>query len=143
MSVNFTYLLMFLWIIYRFSYEQEEMNHSILHLLVLSHVFMVPSLKKLCVQALDKGLLSVDNVVDVLQLSRLCDAPRLNVLCQRMILKDFELVSATEGWKVLKQSNPTIEREIVELVEVRIRLCIILHYLNKPLTIFMSTISPK
>jgi hypothetical protein len=102
-----------------FSYEEEEMNHFILHLLVQSHVFMVPSLKKLCVQALEKGLLSVDNVVDVLQLSRLCDSPRLNVLCQRMILKDFELVSATEGWKVLKQSEPMIEREMVELVEVR------------------------
>ncbi|XP_078156145.1 BTB/POZ and TAZ domain-containing protein 4-like [Carex rostrata] len=107
----------FLRFLYSSCYEQEEMNHFILHLVVLSHVFMVPSLKKLCVQALEKGLLSVDNVVDVLQLSRLCDAPRLNVLCQGMILKDFEVVSATEGWKVLKQSNPMIEREIIDLVE--------------------------
>lgn len=126
MLIKFTYLLILLLIIYLFSYEQEEMNHFILHLVVLSHVFMVPSLKKLCVQALEKGLLSVDNVVDVLQLSRLCDAPRLNVLCQSMILKDFEVVSATEGWKVLKQSNPTIVREIIDLVEVR--LCIFYHY---------------
>ncbi|KAJ3697889.1 hypothetical protein LUZ61_001594 [Rhynchospora tenuis] len=109
----------FLRFLYSSCYEQEEMDHFILHLLVLSHVFMVPSLKKLCMQALEKGLLNVDNVVDVLQLARLCDASRLNVLCQRMILNDFDLVSATEGWKVLRQSNPMIEREIVDLVEMK------------------------
>ncbi|KAJ4791514.1 BTB/POZ and TAZ domain-containing protein [Rhynchospora pubera] len=107
----------FLRFLYSSCYEQEEMDHYILHLLVLSHVFMVPSLKKLCVQALEKGLLNVDNVIDVLQLSRLCDTSRLSVLCQRMILNDFGLVSATEGWKVMRQSNPLMERELVDLVE--------------------------
>ncbi|PKA59894.1 BTB/POZ and TAZ domain-containing protein 4 [Apostasia shenzhenica] len=106
----------FLRFIYSSCYEEEEMNQYVLHLLVLSHVFGIPSLKKVCVQHLEKGLLSVDNVVDVFQLGQLCDAPRLSLLCHRMIVANFQEVSASEGWKVMKESNPKLEKELLQSV---------------------------
>lgn len=90
------------------------MKQYVLHLLVLSHVFGVSPLKKLCAEKLEKGLLNLENVVDVLQLGKLCDAPRLSLLCNRMILDNFEEVSASEGWKVMKKSNPCVEKEILD-----------------------------
>ncbi|KAM0950461.1 putative histone acetyltransferase [Dioscorea sansibarensis] len=104
----------FLRFIYSSCYEQEEMNQYVLHLLVLSHVFVITSLKKLCVQQLEKRLITVENVADVLQLACLCDAPRLVLVCHRLIIQNFTSVSATDGWKVMKQSNPKLEREILE-----------------------------
>lgn len=98
------------------SYEQEEMNEFVLHLLVLSHVFVIPMLKNVCVQQLERGLLTTENVVDVFQLARLFDAPRLCLLSHRMIVKNFKVVSASEGWKVMKQSNPRLEKELFESV---------------------------
>ncbi|KAJ0973705.1 hypothetical protein J5N97_015670 [Dioscorea zingiberensis] len=104
----------FLRFIYSSCYDQEEMNQYVLHLLVLSHVFVINSLKKLCVQQLEKRLITIENVADVLQLARLCDAPRLAFICHRFIIQSFKLVSATQGWKVLKKSNPKMEKEIIE-----------------------------
>ncbi|RZS20602.1 hypothetical protein BHM03_00053149, partial [Ensete ventricosum] len=98
------------------SYEEEEMNEFVLHLLVLSHAFVIPSLKKVCVQQLERGLLTTENVVDALQLARLCDAPRLCLLCHRLIVKQFNEVSASGGWKVLRQSDPVLEKELLESV---------------------------
>ncbi|XP_008805685.1 BTB/POZ and TAZ domain-containing protein 4-like [Phoenix dactylifera] len=106
----------FLRFLYSSCYEQEEMNQFVLHLLVLSHVFVIPTLKNLCVQQLERGLLTTENVVDVFQLARLFDAPRLCLLCHRMIVRNFEAVSASEGWKVMKQSNPRLEKELLESV---------------------------
>ena len=92
------------------------MNQFVLHLVVLSHVFVIPTLKNVCVQQLERGLLTTENVVDVFQLAKLFDAPRLCLLCHRMIVKNFKVVSATEGWKVMKQSNPRLEKELLESV---------------------------
>ncbi|KAI0516559.1 hypothetical protein KFK09_009236 [Dendrobium nobile] len=55
------------------------MKQYVMHLLVLSHAFGVSSLKKLCVEKLEKELLNLENVVDLLQLGQLCDAPRLSL----------------------------------------------------------------
>lgn len=85
-----------------------------LHLLVLSHVFAVPHLKCVCEQQLEQGLLTVENVVDIFQLALLCDAPRLSLICHRMILSNFKIISSTEGWKVMKQSHPILEKELLE-----------------------------
>lgn len=92
------------------------MEEFVLHLLVLSHVFVVPQLKEECMRQLEQGLLTIDNVIDIFQLALLCDAPRLNFICHRMILRNFKAVSATEGWQAMKQSHPVLERKILESV---------------------------
>lgn len=89
------------------------MEEFVLQLLVLSHVYVVPHLKRECEQKLELGLLTIDNVVDVFQLALLCDAPRLSLICHRRILKNFKAVSETEGWKAMKQSHPILEKEVL------------------------------
>ena len=96
------------------SYEKEEMEEFILHLLVLSHVFMVPHLKRECELMLELGFLTIDNVVDVFQLALLCDVPRLSLICHRKILKNFKAASESEGWKAMKESHPDLEKELLE-----------------------------
>lgn len=85
-----------------------------MHLLVLAHVYVVPQLKQECEKKLEHGLLTIDNVVDIFQLALLCDAPRLSLICHRMILKNFKTVCTTRGWKTMKKSHPTLEKELVE-----------------------------
>nr|DAD25171.1 TPA_asm: hypothetical protein HUJ06_026635 [Nelumbo nucifera] len=102
--------------LYSSCYEQEEMKKFVLHLLVLSHSFLVPSLKRICTNLLEQAWLTIENATDVLQLARQCDAPRLSLICVRLILKDFKTVSATEGWKVMRKADPALEQEILELV---------------------------
>lgn len=92
------------------------MKKYVLHLLVLSHSYSVSSLKKVCIYLLEQGWLTKENVVDVLQLARNCDAPRLSLICVRMVVKDFKAISSTEGWKVMKQVNPALEQELLEFV---------------------------
>ncbi|CAJ1929307.1 unnamed protein product [Sphenostylis stenocarpa] len=100
--------------LYTYSYEKEEMDELVLHLLVLSHAFMVPHLKCECERKLELGLVTIDNLVDVFQLALLCDAPRLSLICHRKILKNFKVVSESEGWKAMKSSHPALEKEILE-----------------------------
>lgn len=92
------------------------MKKFVLHLLVLSHSYSVPSLKRVCVYLLERGWLTKENVVDVLQLARKCDAPRLSLFCVCMIVKHFKAISSTEGWKVMKRANPALEQELLESV---------------------------
>lgn len=98
------------------SYENEEMKKFVLHLLVLSHSYLVPSLKRVCVYYLEQDWLTKENIVDVLQLARDCDAPRLSLFCVRRVVKDFKAISSTEGWKVMKRVNPALEQELLESV---------------------------
>lgn len=104
----------FIRFLYSSCYEKEEMEEHVLHLLVLSHVFVVPQLKRVCEWQLEQGLLNTENVVDVFQLALLCNAPRLSLICHRIIQRDFKAVSATEAWNVMKQSHPVLGREILE-----------------------------
>ena len=92
------------------------MKEYILHLLVLSHVYVVPYLKRECERQLENGLLNIENLIDVFQLALLCDAPRLSLICHRMILDNFKAVSATEGWNVMKEAHPMLEKEILRTV---------------------------
>ena len=92
------------------------MKNFVLHLLVLSHSYSVPSLKRVCTYFIEQDWLTKENVVDVLQLVRNCDAPRLSLFCVRMIVKDFKAISTTEGWKVMKRANPALEQELLESV---------------------------
>lgn len=108
----------FIRFLYSSRFEQYQMKRYVLHLLVLSHVFSVPSLKRVCINQLETSLLSPENVVDILQLARLCDAPRLSLICTRMIIQDFKTITQTEGWRVMRQANPSLEQELLEsLVE--------------------------
>lgn len=102
----------FIRFLYSSCYNSEEMEEYILHLLVLSHVYVVPHLKRECEVQLENGLLNMENIIDVFQLALLCDAPRLSLICHRMILNNFKAVSATEGWNAMKEAHPFLEREI-------------------------------
>ncbi|XP_073107422.1 BTB/POZ and TAZ domain-containing protein 4-like isoform X2 [Elaeis guineensis] len=95
---------------------QEEMDQFVISLLVLSHCFMITSLKQECLQKMEKGFLTTENVIDVLQLARLCDAPRLCLLCYRFIAKRFDAISTSKGWKVMRKSNPELAKEIVKSI---------------------------
>ena len=91
------------------------MEEFALHLLVLSHVYVVPRLKHECERSLERaGALTTDNVIDVFQLALLCDAPRLGFICHRMILKNLKSVAATEGWAAMKESHPVLEKRILQ-----------------------------
>ncbi|CAK9139317.1 unnamed protein product [Ilex paraguariensis] len=102
--------------LYSSCYEEEDMKKFVLHLLVLSHSYLVPSLKRLCIHILEQGWLTCENVIDVLQLARSCDAWRLSLICTRMVVREFKTISSTEGWKVMKRTNPPLEQELLESV---------------------------
>ncbi|CAM8992774.1 unnamed protein product [Rhodiola kirilowii] len=104
----------FIRFLYTSCYEPEEMQEFALQLLVLSHAYVVPQLKKLCEQQLEQGLINVENVTDILQVALLCDAPRLSLICHRMIMKNFKAIELTDGWKDMKKSHPMLEKEILE-----------------------------
>ncbi|KMT09833.1 hypothetical protein BVRB_6g128090 [Beta vulgaris subsp. vulgaris] len=106
----------FIRFLYSSCYNPEEMKEYILHLLVLSHVYVVPHLKRECEIQLENGLLNIENVIDVFQLALLCDAPRLSLICHRLILSNFKAVLASEGWTAMKESHPILERDILTTV---------------------------
>lgn len=90
------------------------MQEFVMHLLVLSHAFVIPHLKRMCERKLEKGMVTIENVVDIFQLALLCDAARLGLICHRLILRNFRAVSATEGWEVMKKSHPILEKLLLE-----------------------------
>ncbi|KAI8534850.1 hypothetical protein RHMOL_Rhmol10G0128400 [Rhododendron molle] len=112
----------FIRFLYSSSYEPAELQKYVLHLLALSHAYVVPHLKRLCEWRIEHGLLTMENVIDTFQLALLCDAPRLGLICHRLILKNFIHISTTEGWKIMQQSHPMLEKEILEsIVEAETR----------------------
>ncbi|XP_022885991.1 BTB/POZ and TAZ domain-containing protein 4-like [Olea europaea var. sylvestris] len=106
----------FIRFLYSSCYEEEKIEEFALPLLVLSHVYVVPRLKRLCELWLEQELMNTENVIDIFQLALLCDAPRLSFICHRFILRNFKPVSASEGWKIMKKSHPKLEKEIIESV---------------------------
>ncbi|KAF2586472.1 hypothetical protein F2Q70_00034069 [Brassica cretica] len=92
------------------------MEDFAMHLLVLSHVYVVPHLKRVCESQFENTLLNKENVIDVFQLALLCDAPRLGLLCHRMKLKSYEEVPTSQGWIAMKQSHPSLHKELVRSV---------------------------
>ncbi|XP_018447262.2 BTB/POZ and TAZ domain-containing protein 3 isoform X1 [Raphanus sativus] len=107
---------MFIRFLYSSCYEEEEMKKHVLPLLVLSHCYSVPSLKRVCVEVLYQGWINKENVIDVLQLARSCDATRISFVCVSMVVKDFKSISSTEGWKVMTRGDPLLEQELIEAV---------------------------
>ncbi|KAG9141289.1 hypothetical protein Leryth_001749 [Lithospermum erythrorhizon] len=106
----------FIRFLYSSCYDAEEMKKFILHLLVLSHSYSIHSLKKVCISLLEQSWLNKENVIDVLQLARECDASRLAFICIQMVVREFKTISSTEGWKVMKRANPLLEQELLELL---------------------------
>ncbi|XP_042412068.1 BTB/POZ and TAZ domain-containing protein 3-like isoform X2 [Zingiber officinale] len=103
--------------LYSACYEPELIKKFVLHLLILSHAFAILSLKSTCIKLLEQEL-TTENVVDVLQLAQLCDAPQLSLVCTRLITKDLKSISVSEGWKTMKKTNPSLEQTLLEsLVE--------------------------
>ncbi|KAK9105384.1 hypothetical protein Scep_022228 [Stephania cephalantha] len=57
--------------------------------------------------------LTVESVMDVLQLARLCDAPDLYLKCMNLVLREEKAVQGTKGWKFLQDNDPYLELEIL------------------------------
>ena len=99
-----------------FRCSEEQMEKYGIHLLALSHVYLVPQLKQRCTKGLVERL-TVENVVDVLQLARLCDAPDLYLKCMKMLSNNFKSVEQTEGWKFLQNHDPWLELDILQFID--------------------------
>lgn len=90
-------------------------RHGI-HLLALSHVYMVTQLKQRCSKGVVQRL-TTENVVDVLQLARLCDAPDVCLRSMRLIHLKFKTVEQTEGWKFIQEHDPFLELDILQFID--------------------------
>ncbi|CAN6814241.1 unnamed protein product [Brassica oleracea] len=102
--------------LYSPSLTEKEMESYGIHLLALSHVYMVTQLKQRCTKGVGERV-TVENVVDVLQLARLCDAPGLCLKCMRLIHSKFKTVEQTEGWKFLQEHDPFLELDILQFID--------------------------
>ncbi|RZC92647.1 hypothetical protein C5167_007569 [Papaver somniferum] len=106
----------FIQFLYSSRCTEEEIDGYGIHLLALSHVFSVQPLKQRCTKGLSTRLM-IENVVDVLQLARLCDAPDLYLKCMRFLSKEFKSVKRTEGWKFLRANDAVLELEILQYLD--------------------------
>uniref|UniRef100_A0A803MA29 BTB domain-containing protein n=1 Tax=Chenopodium quinoa TaxID=63459 RepID=A0A803MA29_CHEQI len=107
--------------LYTYRCTNEEMEKYGIHLLALSHVFAVPTLKQRCSKGLAERLV-VDNVIDVLQLARLCDAPDLYLKGMKFAATKFKAIEKTEGYKFLQKHDPWLELEILQFIEENVLL---------------------
>ncbi|GAA0138617.1 hypothetical protein LIER_00328 [Lithospermum erythrorhizon] len=106
----------FIHFLYSSRCDEEQMDKYGIHLLALSHVYKVTHLKQRCTKGLAERL-TVENVVDLLQLARLCNAPDLNIKCMKLLTKNFKSVEGTEGWKFLQDNDPWLELEILQFMD--------------------------
>ncbi|GER56739.1 BTB/POZ domain-containing protein [Striga asiatica] len=106
----------FIQFLYSSKCTDDQMEKYGIHLLALSHVYSVQQLKQRCTRDLAKRLY-LDNIVDMLQLARLCDAPDLYLRCMKLLSENFKAVEETEGWKFLQNNDPYLELEILQFME--------------------------
>ncbi|KAK7347095.1 hypothetical protein VNO80_21622 [Phaseolus coccineus] len=109
-------VIAFVGFLYSSRCTEEAMDKYGMHLLALSHVYLVPQLKQRCIKGLTQRL-TTENVVDVLQLARLCDAPDLHLRCMKLLTYNFKAVEATEGWKFLVKHDPWLELDILSFID--------------------------
>ncbi|KAK7302179.1 hypothetical protein RJT34_13061 [Clitoria ternatea] len=102
--------------LYSFRCTEEDMYKFGMHLLALSHVYSVTRLKQRCIKGIGERV-STENVVDVLQLARLCDAPDLYLKSVKFLVSNLKLVKETEGWKFLQKHDPLLELDILNLMD--------------------------
>ncbi|KAI4319051.1 hypothetical protein MLD38_032699 [Melastoma candidum] len=106
----------FIGFIYSSRCHEEQLEKYSIHLLALSHVYLVPQLKHRCTKSLGRRL-TEENVVDVLQLARLCDAPDLYLTCMKLVYANFNSVEKTEAWKFLQDHDPWLELQILQFID--------------------------
>lgn len=87
-----------------------------MHLLTLSHAFLMPRLKQRVTKGLARTLMK-ENVVDVLELAKLCDAPDLSLVCMKLISRHFKTVEKTEGWQILQEHDPWLELDVLQFID--------------------------
>ena len=90
----------------------EDVERYAEQLLVLSHAYSVPWLKRWCTEAIGSRL-TPGTVVDALQLADLCDAPQLHLRCMRLLAKEFRAVERTEAWRFLRENDPWQELDVL------------------------------
>uniref|UniRef100_A0A7N0RAW8 BTB domain-containing protein n=1 Tax=Kalanchoe fedtschenkoi TaxID=63787 RepID=A0A7N0RAW8_KALFE len=115
-GVPFEAVSAFVRFLYTARCSEEEMEKYGIHLLALSHVFLIPQLKQKVTKGLAKTLIK-ENVVDVLELAKLCDAPDLSLICMKLIARHFKSVEKTEGWKILQDHDPWLELEVLQFMD--------------------------
>ncbi|XP_073145988.1 BTB/POZ and TAZ domain-containing protein 1-like [Henckelia pumila] len=115
-GVPFDAVSAFIQFLYSSKCSEDQMEKHGIPLLALSHVYLVPQLKQMCAKDLADRM-TIDEVVDVLQLARLCDAPDLRVKCMKMLSKNFKTVEAGDGWKFLQKHDPLLELEILQFID--------------------------
>ncbi|XP_042500747.1 BTB/POZ and TAZ domain-containing protein 1-like [Macadamia integrifolia] len=109
-------VLAFVRYLYSSRCSEDDLDNYGIHLLTLSHVYSIRKLKQRCTRGL-AARLNTDNVVDMLQLARLCDAPDLYVKCMKLLSKDFKGVEESEGWRFLQGHDPWLELEILQFLD--------------------------
>ncbi|KAI0492683.1 hypothetical protein KFK09_026959 [Dendrobium nobile] len=96
----------------------EAMNLYGVQLLALAHAYRIGWLKRLCEAAVG-GRVGSDDVVEVMKLAQLCDAPQLRRRCLAVAAKDFASLQRTEGWRFVQNHDPRLELEILEFMAER------------------------
>ncbi|XP_023001280.1 BTB/POZ and TAZ domain-containing protein 1-like [Cucurbita maxima] len=94
----------------------EHLEKHGIHLLALSHVYMVPQLKAMCTKDLAQRL-TIESVVDVLKLARLCNASDLYLKCMKFVADHFKFVEKTEGWQFIQDHDPWLELDILKFID--------------------------
>ncbi|PIN18300.1 CREB binding protein/P300 [Handroanthus impetiginosus] len=116
LGVPYEAVSVFTQFLYSSKCSEEQMQKYGIHLLALSHVYLVPHLKQRCTRGLAKQL-TIENVVDSLQLARLCDAPDLYIKCMKLLSDNFKAVEETEAWKFLQNHDPYLELEVLQFID--------------------------
>ncbi|KAL9235589.1 hypothetical protein vseg_010335 [Gypsophila vaccaria] len=106
----------FLRFLYTFRCTDEDIDKYGMHLLALSHVYSIPKLKQRCTNGLAIGL-TIENVIDVLQLAKLCDAPDLHLKSMKLVLGKFKDVKKTEAWRFVRKHDPWLELDILQFMD--------------------------
>ncbi|KAM2699555.1 hypothetical protein EV1_038416 [Malus domestica] len=116
LGVPYDAVLAFVRFLYSSRCTEENMEKYGIHLLALSHVYLVPQLKNRCTKELGQRL-TIENVVDVLQLAKMCDAADLYLKCMKLVANHFKVVETTEGWKFLQAHDPWLELHIMQFID--------------------------
>ncbi|KAL6997065.1 hypothetical protein U1Q18_007187 [Sarracenia purpurea var. burkii] len=116
LGVPYGSVIVFVQFLYTSKCTEEELDKYGIHLLALSHVYLVPQLKQRSTRALAQRL-TIDNVIDVLQLAKLCDAPDLYLKCMKLVSNNFRSVENTESWKFVQAYDPRLEFQILQFID--------------------------
>ncbi|ONK58182.1 uncharacterized protein A4U43_C09F9180 [Asparagus officinalis] len=95
---------------------KETMEKYGIQLLVLAHKYRIDWLKKACEAEIIRNL-KPESAVDILQIARLCDSPRLCQRCFTLISNEFPSVQKSDAWRFVHLNDPRLEIEILQFVE--------------------------